>query len=204
MNSDGTHRPAEPVTSDAGPSRSRRLKATAAAATAGLMAAAGVGGMVMTHAVKAADGVASASASTAPGASTAPEGATEPTGSADTDAEGNRGRTNEKVTDTSVVAAAVGIKEADLITALQGGQTIAAVAKANNVNVQVVIDALVKDKKDELAAAVTAGTITQAQADAEAAKVTQFATAQVNGSMQRGGRHEPDADDQAAAPPTAP
>jgi predicted RNA-binding protein associated with RNAse of E/G family len=88
----------------------------------------------------------------------------------------------EAVSDASVVAGAIGISEADLSTALQGGSTIAAVAKAHNVDVQKVIDALVADKKDELAAAVKAGTITQAQADGELANVTAFATDQVNGS----------------------
>ncbi|HEX8026283.1 MAG TPA: hypothetical protein VF484_08760, partial [Candidatus Limnocylindrales bacterium] len=73
----------------------------------------------------------------------------------------------EAVSDASVAAKAIGISESDLTTALQGGQTMAAVAKAHNVDVQKVIDALVADAKDELAAAVKAGTLTQAQADAE-------------------------------------
>ncbi|HJW21349.1 MAG TPA: hypothetical protein VJ506_02855 [Candidatus Limnocylindrales bacterium] len=93
----------------------------------------------------------------------------------------------EAVSDTSVAAKAIGISEADLLTALNGGQTIAAVAKAHNVDPQKVIDALVADGKDELAAAVKAGTITQAQADAEQAEVVARATAQVNGTMRFGG-----------------
>jgi hypothetical protein len=93
---------------------------------------------------------------------------------------------NEAVSDTSVVAKAIGISEADLLTALNGGKTVADVAKANNVDVQKVIDALVADGNDELAAAVKAGTITQAQADAEKPNVVQRATDQVNGSF-RGG-----------------
>lgn len=39
------------------------------------------------------------------------------------------------------------------------------------------------DGQDELAAAVKAGTLTQAQADAQKAEVTQRATDQVNGTM---------------------
>ena len=91
--------------------------------------------------------------------------------------------TVEAVTDTSVAAAAIGISEADLQTALDGGQTMAAVAKAHNVDPQKVIDALVADGKAELAAAVKAGTLTQAQADAQQAEVTQRATDQVNGTF---------------------
>jgi hypothetical protein len=91
------------------------------------------------------------------------------------------------VSDTSVVAKAIGISEADLLTALQGGQTVAAVAKAHNVDLQVVIDALVADGQSELDAAVKAGTMTQAQADAEKANLTQRATDQANGTF--GGGH---------------
>jgi hypothetical protein len=98
---------------------------------------------------------------------------------------GRGGRlTVEAVTDTSVAAKAIGITEADLTTALDGGQTMAAVAKAHNVDPQKVIDALVADGQAELAAAVKAGTLTQAQADAEKAEVTQRATDQVNGTFE--------------------
>src|SRR5947207_12097669 len=93
---------------------------------------------------------------------------------------------NEAVSDTSVVAKAIGISEADLLTALQGGQTVAQVAKAHNVDLQVVIDALVADGQSELDAAVKAGTLTQAQADAEKANLTQRATDQANGSFGNG------------------
>ena len=99
------------------------------------------------------------------------------------------GGPNELVSDASVVAKAIGISEADLTTALQGGQTVAAVAKAHNVAVQTVIDALVADGKSELDAAVKAGTITQAQADAQAANLVQRVTDQVNGTMRGPGGH---------------
>jgi hypothetical protein len=115
---------------------------------------------------------------------------TTPTTGGDTDGgtggpgNGHGGRmTVEAVTDTSVAAKAIGITEADLTTALNGGQTMAAVAKAHNVDPQKVIDALVADGQAELAAAVKAGTMTQAQADAEKAEVTQRATDQVNGTF---------------------
>ena len=100
---------------------------------------------------------------------------------------GNHGfNPNETVSDLSVVAKAIGISEADLQTALDGGQTVAAVAKAHNVAAQTVIDALVADGQSELAADVTAGRLTQAQADAQKAQVTQRATDQVNGTMTGG------------------
>jgi len=92
------------------------------------------------------------------------------------------GGPNEAVSDASVVAKAIGITEADLDTALQGGTSVADVAKAHNVAVQTVIDALVADGRTEIAAAVTAGTMTQAQADTELANLTQRVTDQVNGT----------------------
>ena len=97
------------------------------------------------------------------------------------------GGPNEAVSDASVVAKAIGISEADLTTALGSGQTIAAVAKAHNVAVQKVIDALVADGQSELDAAVKAGTMTQAQADQEKTELTQRATDQVNGTFGPGG-----------------
>ena len=51
------------------------------------------------------------------------------------------------------------------------------------------LDALVADGQSELDAAVKAGTITQAQADAEKANLTQRATDQANGSFRGGARH---------------
>ncbi|MFN8110787.1 MAG: hypothetical protein U0Y82_13230 [Thermoleophilia bacterium] len=90
--------------------------------------------------------------------------------------------TVETVTDTSVAAGAIGISETDLLTALKSGKTLAEVATANSVDPQKVIDALVADQKAELAAAVTAGTITQAQADQMATGITQRVTDQVNGT----------------------
>jgi hypothetical protein len=100
--------------------------------------------------------------------------------------DGGFGGRNETVSDASVVAKAIGISETNLTTALQGGQTVAQVAKAHNVSTQTVIDALVTDGLNELAAEVKAGTITQAQADAQKAAVTQRATGQVNGTLMGG------------------
>ena len=99
---------------------------------------------------------------------------------------GPGGGHTEAVSDTSVVAKAIGITEADLKTALAAGQTVADVAKAHNVPLQTVIDALVADGTAELAADVANGTITQAQADAQKAQILQRATDQANGSFSGG------------------
>jgi hypothetical protein len=88
----------------------------------------------------------------------------------------------------TAAATAIGITEAELTTALTSGQTLAAIATAHNVTAQVVIDALVKAETDELAAKVTAGTITQAQADARKVDLVARITAQVNTGVGPGGR----------------
>jgi len=136
-----------------------------------------------------------AAASPAPSSATAPS-ATAGTGT-DTDGDNDAGHPGgpgglgghvEAVTDTSVVAKAIGISEADLKTALAGGHTVAALAKAHNVAVQVVIDALVADSNTELAAQVANGSITQAEADAQKAAILQRATDQANGTFSGRGR----------------
>lgn len=63
-----------------------------------------------------------------------------------------------------VVAATIGISESDLRTALQGGTSIADVAKARNVDPQKVIDAVVNDESKRIDDAVTAGRLTSDQA----------------------------------------
>jgi hypothetical protein len=104
----------------------------------------------------------------------------------DTEANEVRGGHNEAVSDTSVAAKAIGISEADLLAALATGKTVADVATANNVPIQTVIDALVADGESELAADVASGAMTQAQADAKKAEVTQRATDQVNSTFSGG------------------
>ncbi len=118
------------------------------------------------------------------------------------------GGTTEAVSDASVVARAIGITETQLSTELSAGRTIAQVAAAHNVAAQTVIDALVQDKQGEIAAAVKAGTMTQAQANQELANATQFATDQVNstgiGPCGPGGAGRPndhDVDDGGSAAP---
>jgi hypothetical protein len=167
----------------------RRASGSQKAKIAGALILGGVAGAAMVGPL------AALAASPTPAASTnttGTTGATPPatTGTTDpaTKPDGGRGGHVEAVSDTSVVAKAIGISEADLLTALQGGQTVAQVAAAHNVDLQVVIDALVADGQSELDAAVKAGTITQAQADAEKTELVARATEQANGSFQ-GGRH---------------
>jgi hypothetical protein len=89
--------------------------------------------------------------------------------------------------DIAAAANALGMTEAQLTTALQGGETLAQVAAGQNVAVQTLIDAMVAAEKAELQAAVTAGTITQAQADQQIANLTQHETDEVNGVGPSGG-----------------
>jgi len=121
----------------------------------------------------------------------------------------------------NVAAQAIGIAEVDLVTALRDGQSIAQVAQSKNVDPQKVIDAMVAHAKTKLAAKVTAGELTQAQADERIAKLTPRITEMVNhvgiggGPDGPGGRrgHDPDGPDDdgpdddgpppaAATPPT--
>jgi hypothetical protein len=83
-------------------------------------------------------------------------------------------------------AKALGIDASELRTDLQSGKTIADVAKAKGVDVQTVIDALVKEMQSHLADAVSSGRLTQAQADEMKAHATERATALVNGERPDG------------------
>jgi len=100
---------------------------------------------------------------------------------------GPGGGPHELVSDTSVMAKAVGISESDLTAALAKGQTPAQVAKAHGVDPQKVVDALVADGASELADQVRNGQLTQAQADAQQSEVVRRATDQANGAMPLGG-----------------
>jgi len=192
------------VTADEAPSPTptqpvRRASGGQKARIAGALVIGGVAGAAILGPMAAAAASPTPAASVAPSSGTGGTSGSGSSGSGTTHAQptedpnenhgGGFGGHNEAVSDTSVVAKAIGISEADLLTALQGGQTVADVAKAHNVDIQVVIDALVADGQAELDAAVKAGTITQAQADAEKAELTQRATDQANGSFEGGGHH---------------
>jgi hypothetical protein len=79
-------------------------------------------------------------------------------------------------------AEALGVTTDELRTAIEGGQTIAQVAESKGVAVQTVIDAMVADVKEHLAAEVAEGDLTQAEADQKLAQATERITAFVNGT----------------------
>jgi hypothetical protein len=183
---DARLKPAADSTPTGGGRRGLSRAATGRVKLVGTVALAGIAGAAIAGPLSAMAASPSPSATAATGSGTTGSGATGTTGTQGHGrAPGQFGfRGDEAVSDTSVVANAIGISEADLSSALQGGQTVAAVAKAHNVDVQKVIDALVADGESELAADVKAGKLTQAQADAMKSEVTQRATAQVNGTFQ--------------------
>ena len=77
-------------------------------------------------------------------------------------------------------ATALGMTRDELRAQLDADTTIADVAKAKNVDVQKVIDAMVADAKAHLAQAVTDGRLTQAEADAKQADLEARITSLVN------------------------
>jgi hypothetical protein len=125
---------------------------------------------------------------TAPTTGTTPTTGTAPAG----DRAGHGGPGGLDADDLTAAAGALGMTEADLTTALQGGQTVAAVATTKGVDLQKVIDAIVASDKAEIAAAVTAGTMTQAQADQRLANLAQHVTDEVNGVASGPGGRAPD------------
>jgi hypothetical protein len=78
-------------------------------------------------------------------------------------------------------AKALGMTSDELYTAVQGGKSLADVAKDQKVSVDSLIKAMVADAEGDLAAAVKAGTMTQAQADTMKSSLTERITDQVNG-----------------------
>jgi len=152
----------------------RKSVIVAAAAAASLLAGGAAGALLLTPV--------QAGAQTTP-PTTAKPSAPEVPGTPGTHGPGGPGRGGkaEAVSDLSVAATAIGIPETDVTTAMKAGQSLAAIAKAHTVDPQKVIDALVADAKSELAAGVTSGKLTQAQADQATTNLTQQITDQVNG-----------------------
>jgi hypothetical protein len=96
---------------------------------------------------------------------------------------GNDGDHHGRGDDLAAAATYLGVTQADLLTSLQSGKTLAQLAGATSgKTVAGLIDALVAAEKTELAAAVTAGEITQAQADQMTSMLKAHVTAEVNGT----------------------
>ncbi len=114
-------------------------------------------------------------------------------------------------------AKALGITSDDLMQQVMNGTTVAKIAESKNVPLNTVVDAAVKEITAKIDAAVSAGNMTQAEADKIKANLTQTVTDFANGKMpfglggMRGGKggpgwHHNDGDDQPGAPaaPTTP
>lgn len=80
----------------------------------------------------------------------------------------------------SIAAKTLGIDVTALVTELNGGKTIADVAKTKNVAVSKIVDAVVASRTAALKAAVDAKKITQAQMDAELKVMKDNVTARIS------------------------
>jgi hypothetical protein len=89
--------------------------------------------------------------------------------------------------DLDAAAQALGMTADELRTALQGGQSLADVAKAKGVDVSKVVDALVAQLKAHLDEEVKSGKHTQAEADQILAEAKTRIDAFVNGTAPAGG-----------------
>jgi hypothetical protein len=101
-----------------------------------------------------------------------------------------------------IAATTLGITADELHTALDAGQTIADVASSKGVAVQTVIDAMVAEATTHLAERVTAGDLTQAEADAKLTEITARITDMVNNGRPEGGPGAPAPDGVAPAADT--
>jgi hypothetical protein len=87
----------------------------------------------------------------------------------------------------SAAASALGMSEADLRTALEGGKSLATIAGEKGVAVSKVVDALVAEVKAHLDEHVASGKNTQAEADQMLADAKTRIEAFVNGTAPAGG-----------------
>lgn len=79
--------------------------------------------------------------------------------------------TSKRVSPLGTIATALSMTEAELRTELVAGKSIAQVAQAKNIDVQVVVDAITTKRKIKIASHVADGKLTQAQADAKLAQL---------------------------------
>ena len=149
-----------------------RRRVAGAAAVGGLAIGGLLGGYVISHA---------ATAVASPSASPSPSGSGSGSGTHDGTCPG--GPHGLQAEDLTLVAGVIGISGSDLQTALGNGQTIAAVAKAHNVDVNKVISTWVASENKEIDDRVSSGQITKAQGDQMKAMTQQRVTDQVNGTF---------------------
>ena len=90
---------------------------------------------------------------------------------------------------TTDIANALGMSEADMNTALQSGKSIATIASDQKKDLTQVKTTLLADAKTRLDAAVTAKTLTQAQADTIYQKLTTSIDSMLNSTFQFKGGH---------------
>jgi hypothetical protein len=90
--------------------------------------------------------------------------------------------------DLDTVAGVLGVSADELRTQLQSGKTLAQVAQDQNISQATLVDKLVAVEKARIAAAVKAGRITQARADAVTADLKARITQRVTSIRPMGGR----------------
>jgi len=66
----------------------------------------------------------------------------------------------------TILAEQLSMEQSELVTEIQAGKTIAQLAEENSVDTAAIVDAIVAAQQETLTAAVEAGRLTQAQADA--------------------------------------
>lgn len=101
-------------------------------------------------------------------------------------------------------ATAIGITGAELRTQLKAGKTLAQIAATKNISKAALIDKLVTAAETHLAEAVTAGKLTQAQADERKADLRARITEAVDRVHPGRGPHGPRGPHGESAPETAP
>jgi len=104
----------------------------------------------------------------------------------DAPAEGRRGHRGHG--NSEVVAEALGVTTDELHEARQAGQTLADIAAAQGVSVDVVIQAITTDAETRIAEKVAAGELTQEEADERLAGLDERIAEKVNATPGEGGR----------------
>jgi hypothetical protein len=86
----------------------------------------------------------------------------------------------------AIAAEQLGLEPADLLAELQAGKTIAELAEAQGVSLDSIVEAIVAAHSERLATAVENGRITQEQADAMLATMTENLTARLSQPFESG------------------